>query len=54
MLCTAAIFVKRNSCLVVTRIVSFDTSGLHPLTFRILEPYRYRDITFDLSHVFSH
>ena len=29
---------KKNSCLVV-RIVSFDTAGLHLLTFRILEPY---------------
>ena len=38
MLCTEATFVKKNSCL-VSRIVSFDTVGLHLLTFRILEPY---------------
>ena len=38
MLCTEATFVKKNSCL-VSRIVSFDTVGLHILTFRILEPY---------------
>ena len=39
MLCTGATFVKKNYCL-VARIVSFDTVGLHLLTFRILEPYR--------------
>ena len=38
MLCTEATFVEKNSCL-VSRIVSFDTVGLHLLTFRILEPY---------------
>ena len=36
--CTEATFVKKNSCL-VSRIVPFDTVGLHLLTFRILEPY---------------
>ena len=36
MLCTGATFIKKNSCL-VARIVSFDTTGLHLLTFRILE-----------------
>ena len=35
-LCTGATFVKKNSCLVGI-IVSFDTAGLHVLTFRILE-----------------
>ena len=43
MLCTGATFVKKTSCL-VGRIVSFDTVGLHLLTFRILEPYPYKDI----------
>ena len=43
MLCTGAPFVKKNSCLVF-RIVSFDTVGLHLLTFRILEPYWFKDI----------
>ena len=43
MLCTGATFVKKNSCL-VARIVSFDTVGLHLLTFRILEPYPSKDI----------
>ena len=50
MLCTGATFVKNNSCL-VTRVVSFDTSGLDLLTFRILEPYPFKDIELDLSHV---
>ena len=53
MLCTGATFVKKNSCLVV-RIVSFDTAGLHLITFRILEPYPFKDIELDLSHVISH
>ena len=53
MLCTGATFVKKNSCL-VARIVSFDTVGLHLLTFRILEPYPSKDIELDLSHVISH
>ena len=43
MFCTGATFVKKNSCL-VTRIVSFDNVGLHPLTFCILEPYPSKDI----------
>ena len=43
MLCTRANFVKKNSCL-IARIVSFDTVGLHVLTFRILEPYLSKDI----------
>ena len=54
MLCTGlSTFAKINSCL-VARIVSFDTAGLHLLTFRILEPYPSRDIDLDLSHVISH
>ena len=53
MLCTGATFVKKNSCL-VAKIVSFDTAGLHLLTFRILEPYPSKDIELDLSHVISH
>ena len=36
-LSTKATFVKKNSGL-VARIVSFDTVGLHLLTFHILEP----------------
>ena len=43
MLCTGATFLKKNSCL-VARLVSFDTLGLHLLTFRILEPYSSKDI----------
>ena len=43
MLCTGATFVNKNSCL-VTRIVSFDTVGLHIHTFCILEPYPPKDI----------
>ena len=50
MLCT---FVKKNSCL-VARIISFDTVGLHLLTFRILELYSSKDIELDISHVASH
>ena len=46
-------FVKKNSCL-VARIVSFDKSGLHPLTFFILEPHLFKDIALDLSHIISH
>ena len=42
MLCTGATFVEKNSCL-VARIVSFDASGLHLLTFCILEPYPSKD-----------
>ena len=53
MLCTGATFVKKNSCL-VARIVSFDTVGLHLLTFRIFEPYLSRYIALDLSHIISH
>ena len=41
--CTGAAFVKKNSCLVV-RIVSFDTAGLHLITFGILKPYPSKDI----------
>ena len=43
MLCTGANFVNKNSCL-VARIVSFDSVGLHLLTFRNLEPYPSKDI----------
>ena len=43
MLCTGAIFVKKNSCL-VARMFSFDTVGLHLLTFHILDPYPSKDI----------
>ena len=53
MLCTRATFVKKNSSL-VERIVSFDTVGLHLLTFRILESYPSKDIVLNLSHVISH
>ena len=53
MLCTGATFVKKNSC-VVARIISFDTAGLHVLTFCILEQYPPKDIGLDLSHVNAH
>ena len=53
MLFTGATFVKKNSCL-VARIVSFDTAGLHLLTFDILEPYLSKDFELDLSHVILH
>ena len=43
MLCTGATFAKKNSC-VASRVVSFDTVALHLLTFRILEPYRFKEI----------
>ena len=46
MLCTGPAFVKKNSCL-VARIVSFDTAGLHLLTFCILEPYPSKDIELE-------
>ena len=51
--CIGAFFVKKNSCL-VAKIVSFDTAGLHLVTFRILEPFPSKDIELDLSHVISH
>ena len=50
MLCTGATFVKKNSC-PVARSVSFDTTGLLLLTFRVLEPYLSKNIELDLSHV---
>ena len=53
MLCTGATFVKKNTC-PIARIVSFDTTGFHLLTFRISEPYLSKDIELDLSHVMSH
>ena len=37
MLCKGATSVTKNSYLVAS-IVSFDTAGLHLLTFHILEP----------------
>ena len=52
MLCTGATFVKKNTCL-VSRIDSFDTAGLHLLTFRILRLYLSKDIEVDVSHVIS-
>ena len=48
MLCTVATFVKNNAC-VVARIFSFDITGLHLLTFRILEPCPSKDM--ELSHI---
>ena len=41
--CTGPTFVKKNSCL-VARIVSFDTAGLHLITFGILKPHPSKDI----------
>ena len=40
---TGATLVEKNSCL-VARIVSFNTVGLHLLTFVIFEPYTSKDI----------
>ena len=53
MLCTGATYVKKNSCL-VARIVSFNAAGLQILTFRILEPFRSKDIELDLSQAILH
>ena len=50
--CTGATFVKKNSCL-AARIVTFDTAGLHLLTFRILEPHPSKDIEL-ISVMLSH
>ena len=47
MLCTGANFTKKNPCL-VAGIVPCYTSGLHLLTFNILEPYPSKDITLGL------
>ena len=52
-LCTWAAFIKIKSCQ-VTRIVSFDNTGLHLLFRRILEQYPSKDIETDISHVVSH
>ena len=51
--CTGAAFVRGNYCL-DSKIVSFDTAGLHLFIFCILEPYSSKDIELDLSHVISH
>ena len=51
--CIRATFVTKNSCLVATK-VSFDTAGMHLLPFSILEPYPYKEIELDLSHIISH
>ena len=53
MLCTGATFVKKNCCL-VARIVSFDTAGVHLLTFRNLETHRSQDNELDRSHNISY
>ena len=53
MLCKETTFVKKNPCL-VARTVSFDTAGLHLLTFCVLEPYPSKDIQLDLSRFISH
>ena len=47
------LFVKKNSSLAAIT-VSFDTAGLHLLTFRILDPFPSKDNEVDLSHVISH
>ena len=51
MLCTGDTFVKKK---LSPSIVSFDTAGLHLLTFCILEPNPSKDIRLDLSHVISY
>ena len=53
MLCTRALFVKKNSCL-VARIVSFNTVGLHLLIFCILQPYLFENTELNLSNVISY
>ena len=53
MVCTGVTFVMKISCL-VARIVSFDTAGLHLLTFRILEPYPSKNIELDLNYINSY
>ena len=53
MLCTGAIFAKKNSCL-VARIVPHSTAGLQLLPFHTLEPNPSKDIVPGLSHVISH
>lgn len=53
MIWTRVNFITKKSCL-FARIVSFDTSGLFLLTFRILEPYPPKDTEFDLGHVIPH
>ena len=53
MLSTGATFVNKNPCL-VTGIVSFDTAGLHLLTFCILEPYTRPKILSLISVTLSH
>ena len=53
MLCTGANFAKKNSCF-VGRIVPCYTTGLHLLTFNILETYPSKDIALGISHVISH
>ena len=50
---TGATFVKKDSCL-VPRTVLFETTGLHLLSFRILETYPSKDIELGLSYVISH
>ena len=53
MLCMGATFVKKNCCL-VARTVSFDTAGVHLLTFRNLETHRSQDNELDRSHNLSY
>ena len=52
MVCKGTNFAKKNSFLVV-RIVLFDTAGLHLFTFRISEPWQFKNLALDLSHVIS-
>ena len=49
-LCTAATFAKKNSCL-VARIISFDIAGLHLIIFRIYCPKILTLISVTLSHI---
>ena len=50
---TQATVVNKNYFL-VSRVTSFDTAGLHLVTFRILEPFPSKDIELCLSHVSSY
>ena len=49
---TGATFVKKNPGL-AARVGSFDPE-VHLLTFPTLEPYSFKDIELDLSHVISY
>ena len=53
-LCFAGSYFCKEKLRLVATIVSFDTAGLHLLTFPILEPYPSKDIEIDFSQVISY